>query len=322
MATSQKEATTEKKPETAGTDTAGKLHMLELTTESFKGFCEDISGMFSIPMRSNKIGASIVKVGSLKEPFKNLVAITSCKATGTYEGTFQIIFNREGLFTIAGAITMPAEMTSLLEKCIGPEQTMKNIKGGGLKEAEAVADTVAEACNLLVGSWDRVFREKLEGHKHLLQTNTFIGEPWDNPKEKIGMGSDDEIALASYKIIINPFPPFMCGAIYPKTILLKADIEAFEAEGKANAEAVKKAKAEAEKAKAETPEKAKAEEKTEAKDKGEAEEKEKAEAEKKAEAKAKAEAEEKVKAEAEAKAKAEAEEKAKAEAEAKAKAEA
>jgi len=333
MATTQTEEATDNKPESAGADTAGKSQIVELSTESFKAFCEDISAMFSINMRSNKLGASIVKTEALQGHFKNLVAITSCKASGALEGTFQIIFSREGLFTLAGAISMPAEMTSLLEKCIGPEQTMKNIKGGSIKEAEAVSDTVAEACNLLIGSWDRIFRENFEGHKHLLQTNTFIGNPWENPKEIIGIGSDDEIVFASYKIMISSFPAFLCGAIFPKTILAKTDIEAIEVEQKARAEAEKKAKAKAaEEAKEEAEEKAKSEaeektkDKTEEKAKAEAEEKAKAEAEEKAKAeaeeKAKAEAEEKAKAEAEEKAKAEAEEKAKAEAEEKAKAEA
>ncbi|MHC4535333.1 MAG: CBS domain-containing protein [Planctomycetota bacterium] len=325
MATVQTEEATDNKPESAGADTAGKSQIIELSTESFKAFCEDISAMFSINMRSNKLGASIVNTEALQGHFKNLVAITSCEASGTLEGSFQIIFSREGLFTLAGAISMPAEMTSLLEKCIGPEQTMKNIKGGSIKEAEAVSDTVAEACNLLIGSWDRIFRKNFEGHKHLLQTNTFIGDPWDNPKEIIGIGSDDEIVFASYKIMISSFPAFLCGAIFPKTFLAKTDIEAIEAEQKAKAEAEKKAKAKAaEEAKAEAEEKAEGE--TEEKARAEAEEKAKTEAEEKAKAeaeeKAKAEAEEKAKAEAEEKEKAEAEEKEKAEAEEKAKAEA
>ena len=293
--------------------TAVESQILDLSTESFKAFCSDMSAMFSIGMKCDKQEAATVTIEALKERFKNLLAITSIKADGTLEGTFQIILSREGLFTLAGAIAMPAQMTSLLEKCIGPEKTMKNIKSGSLKEAEEVSDTVAEACNLLIGSWDRIFREGLEGHKHLLQTNTFIGDPWDNPKEKIGLSSDEEYLFAPHKITISSFPAFDCGAIFPKTFFGKVNAEAEE---KAKAEAEEKAKAEAEeKAKVEAEEKAKAE--AEEKAKAEAEEKAKTEAEEKA----KVEAEEKAKAEAEEKAKAEAEEKAKAEAEEKAKAE-
>jgi CBS domain-containing protein len=215
---------------------------------------------------------------------------------------------------------MPAQMTSILEQCVGPEQTMKNIKGGSLKEAEGESDTVAEACNLLIGSWDRIFREGLEGHKHLLQTNNFIGDPWDNPKEKIGLASDEELVFASYKITINSFPAFDCGVIFPKMIFAKINAEAeAEEKAKAEAEAEEKAKAEAEeKAKAETEEKAKNETeekpKTETETKPETEVKTEAAADKdKPEAEAKQESEEKAETKAEAKTEA-AEEKPEAEA--------
>jgi len=355
----QDQKAAEEKTDSKGSCTADESQIVELSTEAFKAFCNDISAMFSISMKSQHQEATIVTIEALKEHFKNLAAVTCVKADGALDGTFQIILSREGLFTLAGAIAMPAQMTSLLEKCVGPEKTLKNIKSGSLKEAEEVGDTVVEACNLLIGSWDRIFRKGLEGHGHLLQTNTFIGDPWDNPKEKIDLVSDEEFVFASYKITISSYPAFDCGVIFPKTIFTKVKPEAEEkakdeteekpkteteakpetevkteatadkdkpkAEEKAKAEAEEKAKAEAEeKAKAEAEEKAKAE--AEEKAKAEAEEKAKAEAEEKAKAEAeknaKAEAEEKAKAEAEEKAKAEAEEKAKAEAEEKAKVEA
>jgi CBS domain-containing protein len=254
-----------------------------------------MSAMFGIGMKCKKQEATTVTIEDLQERFKNLIAVTSAKAEGALEGTFQIIIRREGLFTLAGAIAMPAQMTSMLENFVGPEKAMKNIKSGSLKEAEEVSDTVAEACNLMMGSWDRIFREGLENHKHILQTNSFIGDPWDNPKEKIGLSSDEEYLFASHKITITSFPAFDCGVIFPKTIFTKAEEKAkAEAEEKAKAEAEEKAKAEAEeKAKAETEEKAKAE--TEVEAKKESDEKSETKTEVKAEAgtEAKAETDEK-----------------------------
>ena len=319
----QDQKAAEEKTDSKGCCPTDESQIVELSTEAFKAFCNDISDMFGISMKSQYQEAATVTIAALKEHFKNLAAVTSVKADGALDGTFQIVFSREGLFTLAGTIAIPVQMTSLLEKSVGPEKTMKNIKSGSLKEAEEVGDKVVEACNLLIGSWDRIFREGLEGHGQLLQTNTFIGDPWDNPKETIDLVSDEEFIFASYKITISSFAAFDCGVIFPKTIFTKVNAEAeekarAEAEEKAKAEAEEKAKAEAEeKAKAEAEEKAKAEAEAEEKAKAEAEEKAKAEAEEKA----KAEAEEKAKAEAEEKAKADAEEKAKAETEEKAKAE-
>jgi CBS domain-containing protein len=212
-------------PASTGGGAADESRILELSTESFRAFCDDISAMFSISMKCEQKDTAAVTVETLQERFKNLVAVTSAKADGSLEGTFQIIFSREGLFTLAGAIAMPAQMTSLLEKCVGPENTMKNIKSGTLKEAEEVADTVAEACNLLIGSWDRIFRDGLEGHKHLLQTNTFIGEPWDSPAEKVGLPPEQKFTFASYRITISPFPAFDCGVVFPKTMFAEGNVE-------------------------------------------------------------------------------------------------
>ncbi len=308
---------TDSKGSGSAQETELESQVVELSAEAFKAFCNDISAMFGMGMKCNPQKSTTETIESLKERFKNLVAVNCVKVDGALEGTFQIIFSREGLFTLAGAITMPAQMTSLLEKCVGPEKIKKNIKSGSLKDAEEVSDTIAEAGNLLVGSWDRIFREGLEGHGHLVQTNTFIGEPWDNPKEKIDLAGDEGLTFVPCEITISSYPPFICGAIYQETLFDKAKAEEkikAEAEAKVRAEAEAKAKAEAEeKAKAEAEEKGKAE--VEAKAKAEADEKAKA-----AE-KVKAESELRAKAEAQARAKIEAEEKAKAETEAETKAE-
>ena len=299
---------------------------IELSREVFGTFCDDISTMFGPKMQYIPQNVCYENIDALKARFSKLVAVFFVKAEGAegaLDGTFQLIFDRGGLFTLAGLTIMPQQMTSLLERIVGPQKIMDNIKSGTLKEAEEMSDALAEVGNMLVGAWDRVFRERLKGHKHFVQTNVFIGNPWDKPEEKIGLASGTKTAFSPFKIKVDSYPPFYCGVIFPQKIfgdLSETELKVWaEGEAKTKAEAETRAKAKAE---------AEAEANIEAeKSKAEAEEgkieteKGKAEAEKvKAEAeKVKAEAE-KVKAEAE-KAKAEAE-KAKAEAEAEAEAEA
>ncbi len=319
---------------------------IRLTREAFSAFCDDISTMFGPKMQFMPQNVCYENIDALKEHFSKLVAVFFVKAEGAegaLNGTFQLILDRGGLFTLAGRLSiMPQQMTSLLERIVGPQKIMNNIKNGTLKEAEEISDALAEVGNLLVGAWDKVFREKLEGHKHFVKTNVFIGNPWDKPEEKIGLAGNIKTAFSPFKIKVDNYPPFYCGAIFPQKVFgdlsetelkawtegeakTKAEAEArAEAEAKAKTEAeanieAEKGKAEAEKAKAEAEAKVKTEAETGAKTEAKAEanmevEKAKAEVEKaKAEVeKAKAEAE-KAKAEAE-KAKAEAE-KAKAEAE-------
>ncbi len=286
---------------------------IELSKESFEAFCEDISGMFGVSMKCVQQESCTETVEGLKKHFEKLVAVNCIKAKGALEGTFEIIFSREGLFILDGIIAMPEQMTSLLEKCVGPTNIQKNIKSGSLKEAEAARDTIAETGNMLVGAWDRVFRKGLDGHGHFVQTNTFIGSPWDNPEENIGLEGDEESVFVHYEMTIAPYPPFKCGVIFPKTVFDKAKAEAkirAEAEAKARAEAEEKLKAEAER-KTEI----EAEEKAKAKVGRKAEIEAEAKAKVGTEIRAKAEAEERARVEAEEKAKAETEEKAKAETE-------
>jgi CBS domain-containing protein len=276
--------------EAAISGTGVESEVIELSTESLKTFCGDVTGMFGAEMKCKRQPVATETIEGLKERFGSLVAVNSVKAEGALDGTFHMVFNREGLFTLAGLIVMPQQMTSLMEKAAGPEKILENIKRGSLKEAEGMSDAMAEAGNMLVGAWNRIFREGLKDHGQFVQSNTFIGNPWEKPEEKIDLSSYEELLFVSYEMSIGSYPSFACGVIFPRTVFAGAEEKArLEAEARARAEAEARARAEAE-----------------AKAKTEAEEQAKAEAEEKA----KAEDEEKAKAEVEEKTKAEDEEKA------------
>jgi len=184
-----------------------KSQTIELSTEAFETFCEDISGMFDVDMGCSQQEFCIETVKGLNKRFKKLAAVNSVKSEGTLAGNFQIVFDKEGLFTLAGVIAMLPE-----------QKILDNRKRSSTKEAEDISDAVGEACNMLVGSWDRVFREELEGHGHFVQTNTFIGNPWNSPEEKIGLAGDEEFLFVPYEMTIGSYPAFNCGVIFPKTI--------------------------------------------------------------------------------------------------------
>ena len=184
-----------------------KSQIIELSTKAFETFCEDISGMFDVSMQCTQQESCTETVKGLKKRFKKLVAVNSIKSEGALDGNFQIVFDKEGLFTLAGVVvTLPEQ------------QVLDNIKQSSTKEAEDMSDAVGEAGNMLVASWDKVFLKGLEGHGHFTQTNTFIGNPWGNPGEKIGLAKDEEFLFVSYEMTIESYPAFNCGIIFPKTI--------------------------------------------------------------------------------------------------------
>jgi len=185
---------------------------IELSAEAVETFCEDISGMFGVEMKSESGGgpaggSAAITIGELKKQFKKLCAVYSVKAQGALNGTFYLVFDKEGMFTLTGTIVMQPE-----------QKIIENRRQGSEKEADNITDAVREVGNLLVGTWDRVFREDLEGHRHFVQTTTFVGNPWDNPEKDIGLGAGEELEFLPFEMTVGSYPGFHCGVILPKSI--------------------------------------------------------------------------------------------------------
>ena len=159
-----------------------KSQTIEFAAESFETFCEDISGMFGVEMKCDQQESSTETAKDISKKFKKFSATNTIEAQGDLSGTFQMVFDREGLFTLAGVIVMLPE-----------QRILENRKKGTVKDAEEVSDAIGEVGNLLVGSWDRIFRENLEGHGHFKQTDTIIGDPWKTPEEKLGLTDEQEL---------------------------------------------------------------------------------------------------------------------------------
>lgn len=188
--------------------TQTESRIIELATESFNAFCNDIAGMFGVGMQCEQQEVRAETVAGLKKCFKKLVAVNVVDSTGALEGTFQLIFDQEGLFTLGGVIVMLPE-----------QRILANRKDPSLQLAASMVDAVGEAGNLLVGSWDRIFREGIRRHGHFLQRlPAFIGKPWDEPQDKIGLPADAEIIYIPYEMTIGSYPSFNCGVIFPKSL--------------------------------------------------------------------------------------------------------
>ncbi|MBM4024751.1 MAG: CBS domain-containing protein [Planctomycetes bacterium] len=172
----------------------------------FEAFCDDIAGMFGVDMQCERRQAAVAPIRSLRERFKKLTAVHVVRAEGTLEGTFHLLLDQAGLFILGGVIVMLPE-----------PRILEGIKQGSLRDAESLQDAAREAGNLLVGSWDRVFRQDCQGHKHFLKTDTFIGKPWDN-SGLADLQTDEEALIVTYEMTIEPYPSFTCAAVFPKAV--------------------------------------------------------------------------------------------------------
>jgi len=179
----------------------------EVTAEAFKTFAEDISTMFDTPVSAGQIEVTTGTVKELKDTYKKLVAVCSVKAEGAVNGQFHVVFDREGLFTIAGTFVMQ------------PEQIItQNRQSGTEEQANEIGDALGEVGNLMVSSWDRAFREEMAEYKHFAQSGTFIGNPWAKPEEKVGLAGDEELLILTFEMTIDPLGPFRCAVLYPKSV--------------------------------------------------------------------------------------------------------
>ena len=180
--------------------------LIDLSADAFDAFCEDISGMFGTEMKCQQLDACPETIKGLKKRFEKLTAVNCVKSEGELDGTFHLIFDQAGLFILSGVIAMMPE-----------KKVLEKIKKGSIDDVESMNDSVKECGNLLVGSWDRVFRDGLEKHGRLTQSNVFVGKPWYKPKETISLSNKEEVIFLPFEMTIEPYPTFECGVIFPKS---------------------------------------------------------------------------------------------------------
>jgi CBS domain-containing protein len=189
----------------AATDIVTRI--AKLSDDSFAAFCEDIGGMFGVEMRCDRRQTLAMPVRSLRDHFKKLTAVHLSKADGALDGTFHLVFDQGGLFILSGVIVMLPE-----------SRILDQAKRGSMEDATSLQDAAREVGNLLVGSWDRIFREDCPGHQHFVKTSTFLGKPWEKP-EQIELQANTEVEVVLYEMAIEPYPSFICAAVFPREIL-------------------------------------------------------------------------------------------------------
>ena len=179
----------------------------ELTLHAFEAFCEDIASMFGNTAECVADSAGQGRLSDLNKSFKKLASVNQVQAKGVLDGSFKLLLDQAGLFVLAGVFVMLPE-----------KRILETIRSGTLKDADYINDAIKEVGNLLVGSWDRVFREEQQGHKHFKQTSTFVGSIWDAPEESIGLNIAKPCRYVICRMKVDNFPEFKCAAVFPEQL--------------------------------------------------------------------------------------------------------
>lgn len=178
-----------------------------LTKAAMEAFCEDINGMLGLEMTCSDPVTEVAPPAALKKQFPKLSAVHYVQSSGGISGTFSLVFDRKGTFVLPGIIVMLPEKRVLDYANIGTLEDTKNL-----------ADSIKETGNLLVGSWDRAFREQFRAHKHFLQTGTFIGDLWTNTEENLRIPESLTCLQVTCELAVSGFPPFLCTAVFPEAL--------------------------------------------------------------------------------------------------------
>ena len=201
-----------------GTATTSQLEAqtCELTVRSFETFGEDLACMLGLDTTGKDLGTTICKFSDLKKQFRKLTMAGTVCSEGHIAGNFYIFLDQEAIFTLAGVLVVQPEKV-----------IMQNRKFGDKDAVASVTDAIGEIGNLLIGSFDRIFRESNTGHGHFIYKTTFIGDPWANSSDSIGLSPDQELLVTSYEMNIAPYGACKLCAIYPRNVFASSsDAEA------------------------------------------------------------------------------------------------
>lgn len=185
--------------------------------EAMNAFCDDINQMLGTAMTCSDSEVVRGPLNTLKKPFTKLGVVYSVQSSGDMEGTFHLAFDRKGTFILPGVIVM-----------LPDKRILDHANSGTLEDTRNLADSIGETGNLLIGSWDRIFREQCSSHKHFLRTGTFIGDLWKNTEESFAGPDTLPCLQVTWELSLPGFPGFRCAAVFPDNLFQPASPETSE----------------------------------------------------------------------------------------------
>jgi CBS domain-containing protein len=191
----------------AGTTTDITITIAALSDAGFQAFCDGVAAMFDVDARCERRQAGVETAAVLQSRFKKLAAIHVVTAEGALNGTFHLLFDQGGLFILSGVVVMLPE-----------SRILEQVRRGSIQDAQNLQDAAGEVGNLLVGSWDTLFREQCAGHRHFVKKTSIIGKLSEKAGE-MGLSANGQVLCIPYEMTVGPHPSFVCAAVFPVAIL-------------------------------------------------------------------------------------------------------
>ena len=203
----------------ADTTIDATARIIELSDAAYRGFCRGISGMFGVDMGCRRKQAGVEAARGLRGRFPELTVVHVVAADGVLKGTFYFVFDQTGLFVLPGMVLM-----------LPKGRILEQVKRGSMETTASQEDAAREIGNLLVGSWDKAFRDECQGHKHFIKKASLIGKLWEKPGQ-MELSAEDQVLLVLYQMTLEPYPDFTCAAALPMSMLAGIDSKGMERAG-------------------------------------------------------------------------------------------
>lgn len=178
----------------------------QVSLAAMNDFCNGYYWMFEKKFNTSCITEKKLSPNALKEESAGIIAVSRIAYGGAGTGSFMVIFDKPALFSLGG-LTIMQPLPRIKEQCVR----------GNAEEAAALADAVGEIGNLLVGSFNKIFREGCSDVESLGEEIT-LRLRLPVPVGTVGLELEPEVPaydVFTHKFELAGLDPFNLRVVFP-----------------------------------------------------------------------------------------------------------
>jgi len=181
--------------------------ILAFSSRAMNEFCTGYGWMFDKNISCTLGGVNTMSADQLKKNFSGIIAVNSVDCAGPIDGRFKVVFDKSALFTLAGVIVM-----------MPPPRVKENCARGTEEDASYVADAIGEVGNMLVGSFQKIFSEGVDGQEGFgSEGRMHLNLPV--PVGCVDLNLDETVESFSvivYELTVTGYDPFKIHVVFPQ----------------------------------------------------------------------------------------------------------
>lgn len=179
----------------------------ELSFTSMQDFCTGYNFMFEKHFSCARVTTEQMKPEKLNEFATGIIAVNTIQSSTDNSCRFMILFDKRALFSLGG-VTIMLPLSRIKDEC----------NTGTEEGAMAMSDAVGEIGNLLIGSFNKIFREGCSGVDGISEDTT-LRLQLPVPVGLISLELDPTVSaydVFTYQFQLDGLESFRLRVIYPQ----------------------------------------------------------------------------------------------------------